>query len=123
MHCGRADSFIEARSLATGRRKATFTGAGPQPSMFAWFQRSTHIRRPWAADVLCPHADTSETASRRQEQLRVRRYAGKISVEAFASELTVARFVVDRLVDSGRPRLTGQFLLRRGTLNGNEPSF
>src|SRR2546423_5650308 len=98
MHCGRADSSIEARSLATGRRKATFTGAGPQPSMFAWFQRSTHRRGTWAEDVLCPHPDTSETARRRQEQLRVRRYAGKIPIEAFASELTVARLVLDRLV-------------------------
>src|SRR5919199_553126 len=66
MHWRRADSATEARSLATGRRKATFAGAGPQPSMFPWFQRSTHIRRTWAEAVRCPHADASGSARRRQ---------------------------------------------------------
>ena len=51
MHCLREGSTIEECSFALGRRKATFAGAGPQLSMFAWFQRSTQVRRVWARDA------------------------------------------------------------------------
>ena len=39
------------RSLARGRRNATFAGTGPQLVMLPWFQRSTQVRRVWDADV------------------------------------------------------------------------
>jgi hypothetical protein len=45
MHCRREVNTIEECSFAPGRRKATFAGAGPQLSMFPWFQRSTQVRR------------------------------------------------------------------------------
>src|SRR3954471_16990005 len=51
MHCRREGSTIEERSLASGPRKATFTRAGPQPTMFAWFQRSTQVRMVWAEET------------------------------------------------------------------------
>jgi hypothetical protein len=95
MHCLRADSSIDARSSAVGRRKATFADAGPQARMFAWFQRSTHIRRTWAEDVLWPHADTSETASRRQEQLRAAPVRREVAVEALAAELSLRLLIMD----------------------------
>jgi len=33
MHCRRRDNWSLSRSIATGLRKATFTGPGPQPTM------------------------------------------------------------------------------------------
>ena len=82
MHCRPVDSPLEARSFATGGRKATFAGAGPQPTMFAWFQRSTQVRSVCADDVLCKQDGTNETASRRPEQLRDAPIRKEIPVEA-----------------------------------------
>ena len=53
MHWRDGASSIEERSLALGCRKATLTRAGPQPTMFAWFQRSTQVRSDWAEGALC----------------------------------------------------------------------
>src|SRR5207237_5673602 len=80
MHCRWGDSSIEARSLALGRRKATLTGAAPQSTMFAWFQRSTQLRSIWSAAAVWPQpAASSKPAITRH-----------VAVEALIAELTIS---------------------------------
>jgi hypothetical protein len=69
--------------------------------MFAWFQRSTHVRSSCAPDVVCPDAaDSNEPASKRPKRaLRHTPVRTEVAVLVFASKLNVAWFAVDRLAD------------------------
>src|SRR5439155_21008264 len=97
-------------SLAFGRRKATFAGPGPQPTMLPWFQRSTHVRKAWAFTGLCPHetAGVSNAASETQKLQRRTAVRRKVAVEAFAAQRSVRLLIVSRrpilVADSHRRR-------------------
>ena len=96
MHWRLEDSSIEECSLAFGRRKATFAGPGPQPTMLPWFQRSTHVRKAWVFTGLCPHetAGVSSAASETQKLQRRTAVRRKVAVEAFAAQRSVRLLIV-----------------------------
>src|SRR5947208_1855423 len=94
------DSWIEECSLALGRRKATFTGPGPQPTMLPWFQRSTHVRSICGRDERCPSADASESnAPSRQKPLRHAAVRREVAVGAVTAASTVRLLIVDSFPD------------------------
>jgi hypothetical protein len=85
MHRRREDIWIEERSSATGRRKATFTGAGPQVTMLLSFQRSTQVRTRCASFVPC----------RSQPALSSAAVSRKEAVVAFPAKPAIRIVVMD----------------------------
>jgi hypothetical protein len=87
--------------------------------MFAWFQRSAHARSACATDVVCPEpADGSAPANRRPKRaLRHKPVRREVAAVVFASEVTVARFAVDRRADRGLEQTDG--VDRAGARPGN----
>src|SRR6266498_3370646 len=94
MHRRRGESWIEERSLATGRRKATFARPGPQPTMLPWFQRSTQVRTVCVTFGAWPLQLSSVPISRKE------------TVEAFPAELAIRIFVMDCFPDRGLDQAT-----------------
>ena len=96
MHWRRDDSWIDERSLATGRRNATFAGAGPQVAIWLWFHRSTQVRRACASLRFPLQAGTTEKPKTTLSSAPVHR---KVAVEALAAELSVGLLIVDGFPD------------------------
>src|SRR2546423_7246630 len=95
MHMRLEASLIVERSLAFGRRKATFAGPGPQPTMLPWFQRSMHVRNDCSTFGLWPPQLSSAPVSRKE------------TVEALPAEPAIRIFVMDCLPDRGLDQPAG----------------